>query len=471
MSDKQERPRAPRVIAIANQKGGVGKTTTAINLGTALAAIKQKVAIIDLDPQGNASTGLGVPPSQRQMTSYDVLVEGDPLTSALVPTVVPGLSIVPSDVLLSGAELELADDQRRSYRLKRAVDQSIRALAEKDDHLDYILIDCPPSLNVLTVNALTAADAILVPLQCEFFALEGLTQLIKTVERVRGHLNTHLDIQGVVLTMYDSRNNLSAEVAADVRAHFGDKVYKTMTESELDALADSIADKGIVQPILVRPLTGDDAQYEIVAGERRWRAAQRARLHEVPALIRELTDRETLEIGIVENVQRSDLNPVEEAQAYKQLIDRFGHTQDDVAQAVSKSRSHVANMVRLLALPAGVLEFLADGRISAGHARAIATAPDPVKLAEEIVARGLSVREAERLARAAQTGEAPEKKAAQKADKDADTRALEADIASRLGLNVDIRHGAKGGEIRVQYTTLEQLDDVCRRLSGNATAG
>ena len=250
-----------------------------------------------------------------------------------------------------------------------------------------------------------------------------------------------------------------------------DQPRKTMTESELDALADSIADKGIVQPILVRPLTGDDAQYEIVAGERRWRAAQRARLHEVPALIRELTDRETLEIGIVENVQRSDLNPVEEAQAYKQLIDRFGHTQDDVAQAVSKSRSHVANMVRLLALPAGVLEFLADGRISAGHARAIATAPDPVKLAEEIVARGLSVREAERLARAAQTGEAPEKKAAQKADKDADTRALEADIASRLGLNVDIRHGAKGGEIRVQYTTLEQLDDVCRRLSGNATAG
>lgn len=223
MSDEVERRRAPRVIAIANQKGGVGKTTTAINLGTALAAIRQKVAIIDLDPQGNASTGLGVPPQDRKLTAYDVLIEGDPLASAMVKTVVPGLSIVPSDQLLSGVELELADDQRRSYRLKRAIDKSLTGEA-----LDYILIDCPPSLNVLTVNSLTAADSILVPLQCEFFALEGLSQLLRTVDRVRGHLNSRLDIQGVVLTMYDSRNNLSAEVAADVREHFGDKVYKTM---------------------------------------------------------------------------------------------------------------------------------------------------------------------------------------------------------------------------------------------------
>ncbi|WP_291843727.1 ParA family protein [Maricaulis sp.] len=223
-----QRAKAPRVIAVANQKGGVGKTTTAINLGTALAAIKQKVAIIDLDPQGNASTGLGVPPAKRTLTSYDVLVGGDSLKSAMVPTVVPGLSIVPSDELLSGAELELADDQRRSYRLKRAIDQSMQALGPDAAALDYILIDCPPSLNVLTVNSLTAADAILVPLQCEFFALEGLSQLLKTIDRVRGHLNSRLDIQGVVLTMYDSRNNLSAEVAADVREHFGDKVYKTV---------------------------------------------------------------------------------------------------------------------------------------------------------------------------------------------------------------------------------------------------
>lgn len=169
-----------------------------------------------------------MPPAKRTLTSYDVLVGGDSLKSAMAPTVVPGLSIVPSDELLSGAELELADDQRRSYRLKRAIDQSMQALGPDAAGLDYILIDCPPSLNVLTVNSLTAADSILVPLQCEFFALEGLSQLLKTVERVRGHLNSRLDIQGVVLTMFDSRNNLSAEVAADVREHFGDKVYKTV---------------------------------------------------------------------------------------------------------------------------------------------------------------------------------------------------------------------------------------------------
>ncbi|OLF75431.1 chromosome partitioning protein ParB [Maricaulis sp. W15] len=252
-----------------------------------------------------------------------------------------------------------------------------------------------------------------------------------------------------------------------------DQPRKTITEPELNALAESIADKGIVQPILVRPVDGGE-RFQIVAGERRWRAAQRARLHDVPALVRELTDRETLEIGIVENVQRADLNPVEEAQAYRQLIDRFGHTQEDVAQAVSKSRSHVANMMRLLSLPDMVLKLLAGREISAGHARAIANAPDPEALAEEIVAKGLSVRDAEKLARAANNPAAPETKSSSTTAggrKDADTRALEADITARLGLAVDIRHSAKGGELRVQYTTLEQLDDVCRRLSAETGRG
>ncbi|WP_417481234.1 ParB/RepB/Spo0J family partition protein [Maricaulis sp.] len=247
-----------------------------------------------------------------------------------------------------------------------------------------------------------------------------------------------------------------------------DQPRKAMGEAELEALSASIAEKGIVQPILVRPVKGASESYEIVAGERRWRAAQRARLHEVPALVRELSDQETLEIGIVENVQRADLNPVEEAQAYRQLIDRYGHTQEDVARAVSKSRSHVANTVRLLTLPATVLTFLADGRISAGHARAIATAPEPEKLAQLIVDNGLSVRDAERMARPktdTDTSPRSRKSAPAPADKDADTRSLEADISARLGLDVDIRHGSNGGEIRVRYTTLEQLDDVCRRLS------
>lgn len=217
-----------KTIAIANQKGGVGKTTTAINLGTALAAIGQKVVILDLDPQGNASTGLGVPKAERTCTSYDVLLGDDRLSSAVIQTSVPGLSIVPSDVELSGAELNLADDQRRSYRLKMALADYRRELEASDDQCDYVLIDCPPSLNVLTVNSLAASDAVLVPLQCEFFALEGLTQLMRTVDLVRDHLNPNLTIQGVVLTMYDSRNNLSGEVAADVREFFGDKVYQTM---------------------------------------------------------------------------------------------------------------------------------------------------------------------------------------------------------------------------------------------------
>tara|TARA_R110002126_G_scaffold53121_8_gene143977 strand:+ start:820 stop:1740 length:921 start_codon:yes stop_codon:yes gene_type:complete len=247
-----------------------------------------------------------------------------------------------------------------------------------------------------------------------------------------------------------------------------DQPRKAMAEAELEALAASIAEKGIVQPILVRPAKGPGEAYEIVAGERRWRAAQRARLHEVPALVRELSDQETLEIGIVENVQRADLNPVEEAQAYRQLIDRYGHTQDDIARAVSKSRSHVANMVRLLSLPAIVLTFLSEGKISTGHARAIATAPDPAGLAQVIVDKGLSVRGAEGLARQALDRPSPVRRqppAASSPDKDADTRSLEADISARLGLDVDIRHGSDGGEVRVRYTTLEQLDDVCRRLS------
>ena len=211
-------------LAVANQKGGVGKTTTAINLGTALAATGQRTLLIDTDPQGNASTGLGVPKSARNVTAYDVLIAGSPLAQACVATAVPGLDLIPSDADLSGVELELGLQPRRSYRLRDA----IAGLARSGRDYDYLLIDCPPSLNLLTVNAMTAADAVLVPLQCEFFALEGLTQLMRTVELVRGSLNPHLEIQGVVLTMYDRRNSLSAQVEQDVRSHFGDKVYQTV---------------------------------------------------------------------------------------------------------------------------------------------------------------------------------------------------------------------------------------------------
>ena len=218
------RPTAPRVLAVANQKGGVGKTTTAINLGTALAAVGERVLILDIDPQGNASTGLGVPRASRTSTIYDVLVGERPLALATVKTAVPGLDLVPADADLSGVEIELGQAERRSYRLRNA----INGLRDSDVRYSYVLIDCPPSLNLLTVNAMTAADAVLVPLQCEFFALEGLSQLMRTVELVRGSLNPKLEIQGVVLTMYDKRNSLSDQVAADVRSHFGDKVYDTV---------------------------------------------------------------------------------------------------------------------------------------------------------------------------------------------------------------------------------------------------
>ena len=221
--------KATRVIAVANQKGGVGKTTTAINLGTALAAVGEKVLILDIDAQGNASTGLGVNAANRRITSYDVLMDDASITDAAVATRVPNLSIVTASVDLAGIEMELSQVPARAFRLRDALDRHYLDVAHGDSvHFDYILIDCPPSLNVITINAMTASDAILVPLQCEFFALEGLSQLMRTVELVRGSLNPKLEIQGVVLTMYDGRNNLSDQVALDVREHFGEKVYKTV---------------------------------------------------------------------------------------------------------------------------------------------------------------------------------------------------------------------------------------------------
>jgi chromosome partitioning protein len=215
--------RSLRILTIANQKGGVGKTTTAINLATALAAVGEKVLLIDSDPQGNASTGLGVPANARERTLYDVLMDDTPLAEAVMRTPIPGLDLVAAEADLSGVELELGQTARRAYRLKDAL-ASLRAVKA----YDYVLIDCPPSLNLLTVNALTAADAVIVPLQCEFFALEGLSQLLRTVEQVRGTLNPALEIQGIVLTMYDRRNGLSALVAKDVRAHLGEQVYQTV---------------------------------------------------------------------------------------------------------------------------------------------------------------------------------------------------------------------------------------------------
>jgi chromosome partitioning protein len=214
-------PRRPRVLALANQKGGVGKTTTAINLGTALAAAGRKVLIVDLDPQGNASTGFGIARADRRLTTYDVLLRDTPFDAAVLTTEVPNLDIVPATVDLSAAEIELVERKRREFALKDA-------LGGLDKDYDYVLIDCPPSLGLLTVNALVAAQSVLVPLQCEFFALEGLSLLLRTVDRVRRSLNARLQVQGVLLTMFDGRNNLAQQVATDVRSFLGGRVYDTV---------------------------------------------------------------------------------------------------------------------------------------------------------------------------------------------------------------------------------------------------
>jgi len=211
----------PSILAVANQKGGVGKTTTAVNLSTALAAVGRDVLIFDLDPQGNASTGLGVDRHEVETGSYEVLIGDTPLESAIVKTEIPHLFLVPASQDLSGAELELVDVERREYRLREA-------FASLGERFDYVLIDCPPALGLLTLNALTAANGILVPLQCEYLALEGLSQLVQTVERVKSVFNPALKLQGIVLTMFDSRNNLSALVSDDVREFFGDTVYRTV---------------------------------------------------------------------------------------------------------------------------------------------------------------------------------------------------------------------------------------------------
>ncbi len=240
---------------------------------------------------------------------------------------------------------------------------------------------------------------------------------------------------------------------------------RRFTEEQLDDLAASIREKGVIQPLIVRPKPGAAGEYEIVAGERRWRASQMAQLHELPVIVRDYSDTEALEVAIIENIQRADLNAIEEAAGYRDLMNRFGHTQEKVSEALGKSRSHIANLLRLLNLPDEVQDFVRDGKLSAGHARTLVTADNPVELARQIIAKGLSVRAAEALAKAPK--QAAAKPPRQKAEKDADTRALEGDLSAALGMKVQIDHAAGGesGTITVRYSSLDDLDTLCGKLS------
>ncbi len=284
--------------------------------------------------------------------------------------------------------------------------------------------------------------------------------------------------RGLSALMADVAENDVTSAASDVPAEQmvpielivanPDQPRKRFNQADLEDLSASIAEKGVIQPLIVRK-SGD--QYEIVAGERRWRAAQMAQLHALPVIVRDFDDTEVLEIAIIENIQRSDLNPIEEAAGYRQLMDKFGHTQDKMAKALGKSRSHIANLLRLLQLPADVIELVQKGDLSAGHARALVTAEDPSALARQVVAGGLSVRATEALVKSGQAGENPKasgRKAIGGVSKDADTKALEGDLSASLGMKVVLAHkpGAESGQITIKYETLEQLDELCGKLSG-----
>jgi len=269
----------------------------------------------------------------------------------------------------------------------------------------------------------------------------------------------------------DERNEGAVPAAADRKIPIEklvpnpDQPRRSFADENLQELAASIREKGIIQPLIVRKNPNNTDTYQIVAGERRWRAAQAAQLHELPVVVRDFSDTEVLEIAIIENIQRADLNPVEEAMGYRQLMDRFGHTQEKLAQGLSKSRSHIANLMRLLQLPEPVLDMLRSGDLTTGHARALITTEDPLKLAKEVVAKGLSVRETERLAQAPKIK--PTATKPQRAEKDADTRALEADLSANLGMKVIVDHkpGQDSGQVLIKYKTLEDLDELCRILT------
>ena len=540
-----------RIITIANQKGGVGKTTTAINLSACLAEAGQHVMLVDFDPQGNASSGLGVEIEEHEHTVYDLMAEEAGLDECLVKNVQDNLDVLPSDMNLAGAEIEFQEIENKETLLKRYLDQV------RDDY-DFILIDCPPSLNILTINALTAADTVLVPIQCEYYALEGLNQVLKTVELVRKKLNPQLELEGVVFTMYDARTNLSLQVVESVKSNLNQTIYKTIIprnvrlaeapshgksinlydtrstgaesyrmlaglgaifgedvvkeskeelekakakraaaaeeidekgrilmlkldliqpnkeqprktfdEEQINELAGSIKQYGVLQPLLVQK---SGSFYEIIAGERRWRAAKAAGLKEVPAVLKEYSRQEAMEISLIENVQRADLNPIEEALAYQQLIREFDLTQEEIAARVAKSRVAITNTMRLLKLDEQIQNMLIQGVITSGHARAFLSLEDKglqLKAAKEVLDKKLSVRETEKLVKRMQREAAGEKKEEKKPDEALTLiyQNLEDRMKSVMGTKVSIHNKDKNkGRIEIEYYSEAELERIVEMI-------
>ena len=556
-----------KVFAIANQKGGVGKTTTCINLAASLVATKRRVLLIDLDPQGNATMGSGVDKHGLENSVYDLLIGECDLAQAMHFSEHGGYQLLPANRDLTAAEVVLLEMQMKESRLRSA-------LAPIRENYDYILIDCPPSLSMLTLNALVAADGVIIPMQCEYFALEGLSDLVDNIKRIAELLNPNLKVEGLLRTMYDPRLSLMNDVSAQLKEHFGEQLYDTviprnirlaeapsygmpalaydktsrgaiaylalagemvrrqrknsrtaaaqansgipmavkkrglgrgldallsgptvssleeqavqadqrelqhlpldliqrgkyqprrdMDPQALEELAQSIKAQGVMQPIVVRPI--GSGRFEIIAGERRWRASQQAGQETIPAMVRDVPDETAIAMALIENIQREDLNPIEEAVALQRLQQEFQLTQQQVAEAVGKSRVTVANLLRLIALPEVIKTMLSHGDLEMGHARALLGLPEnqQVEGARHVVARGLTVRQTEALVRQWLSGK---QEPAEPVKPDPDIARLEQRLAERLGSAVQIRHGKKGkGQLVIGYNSLDELQGVLAHI-------